>query len=511
MATPFARFIEEDMSVVEWNDVTVSARPATARTATDGTAVDTTRQQSSDHHFWARLGTAALLAAIAGGTAFLDVIADSVAGSPRAYQLALPVLLLLGASGYRSRTRGVGDDETDWIVVLLVGGAALAGIHVVNDRLPTLAGLWRIEMLAVVVWFAGVVALLFGVRHAAGMWLLWLFAAAVATPLPFLLLCAMLGGTDTAAVVLASAVGAGTVALSARSSPPIMCGTATAASFLVALASGLTVLSPAGILVASVVAAGVIPALAVVVLNTTALPNRSHWPSGARPTMPHRSARSLAMLCAAAIASMVLPPHSNPTPDAQNAAPDWTGRSALRPVATYPFITRYLGADSRLDRYTVPAADGAAPAAAVDVITTDNAAALDDLADMVWYPTAVPLNYRAATAPGLPAGVRTLHTDAESATTGHDPQWYAVAWNWAVGSVHQQVTVIVNQSSAQMPPEPTAPTLADVTVRPMLWLARQRPESAGEATEIVLNRLSDITAGIRSAAQPTSDGPAGDE
>lgn len=492
------------MSVVEWKDVTVAAAPAVGPTD-----LDDAPPRHRELAFWARLVLAAGLATLAHASVFLAVVTDAAAGSHRGYLVTLPVLLVLIASGYRARPRGVGDDETDWILSLLFCGAALAGIHLVSDRMPTLAGLWRVEMLGVVVWFAGLIALLFGVRHAARMWPLWLFAAVVATPLPYLLGSAMLGGSDTAATLMASAVGAGAVALAGRCSPWRPRAAATAGCLVVSAASGAAVVSHAGVLIASVVAAAVVPALTTMILTTVA---RQTWSPSAAQTpaaMPRRSLRSLLLLTAAAVASTLLQPASGVEPAEPTATPGWLERSTLRPVASYPFITRYLGSSSRLERYSVPAT-GTEPAAAVDVITTQDAAVLADFADVVWYPSSQPVDYRPAPpSTGLPDGTRLAHTDADSVTTRTETPWYAVTWNWSVGALHQQVTVIVDQASSDMPPEPAAPSFLDVVVRPALWLARQQPGSSGDVAEAVVRRAEDIVASVDAAAHPGGGGSTG--
>lgn len=101
------------------------------------------------------------------------------------------------------------------------------------------------------------------------------------------------------------------------------------------------------------------------------------------------------------------------------------------------------------------------PTAAVDVLSTPSEAVLDDLADVVWYPTARPVSYRAVTAStAIPAGTRAIHSDADAAADARGVDWYALTWTQRAGSLFQRVTVIVSQSLTgdQAPRHPSRPT-----------------------------------------------------
>lgn len=456
-----------------------------------------------------RIRMAAAVALTAAGWAPLHagVVTAVTSGSRSAYLLAVPAMLVMIAAGYRTPPRGVGDAESDWIVVALAGAGGFSAIHLVGERLPTLAGLWRLPLLGTVVWFACVLTVLFGVRHVVRMWALWLFALVVTTPLPALLLSAELGGSRRAVTAVAAAVGALAVGLATRR-----------AATRVRLTAGLICFG-VGLLIA-----GLWPGTAACVLVAGALPVGATLAAlhmaGKAParedfTLPARSPLSALVLVVVAAALLLT---SAPSIDRLSAAAvdaTWTGRTAWGAPATYGFITRYLGPGSRLERFSVPPVQGL-PAAAVDVISTDNGGALDDLADAVWYPSARPLNYRAADpSSGLPTGARIIHSNADAATTGADGQWYAITWTWHAPALHQRVTVIVSQTvsdGAAPPPPPPPPSPLSISVaslRPALWLARQQPDDTGGVDDLVRTRASDLVDTVIAVARQRTEGPAG--
>ena len=455
------------------------------------------------HPFRLRMAAAVALTA-AGWAPFYAGIADAASqGSRSTYLLVVPVLLVMIAATHRTPPRGVGDAESDWIVVALAGAGGFIAIHLLGARLPTLAALWRLPLLSTVVWFACVLTVLFGVRHVVRMWALWLFALGVTTPLPALLAIATLGGSDRAATAVAAAIGALAVGLATHAAPARVRLAAPLGCFGIGLliAWGWTGTGP------TVLVAGVLPVLATV----AALRIGTKTAVAEEFPLPNRSMLSAAVLVtlAAALLLTSAPPAGRVADSAVDG--NWTHRTAWGAPTTFGFITRYLGPGSRWERFAVPPVDGL-PAAAVDVISTANPGALRDVADAVWYPSARPLGYRIADPSGsLPAGARTMHSNADAATTGADAQWYAVSWTWHTPTVHQQVIVVVSQAlTGVTPPPPPSPlSMPAVSVRPALWLARQQPDDAGPVDDLVRARANDLAERVTAVAHDRTDGPAG--
>ncbi|MBX7454798.1 hypothetical protein GR927_43025 [Mycolicibacterium sp. 3033] len=472
------------MSVLDLRSTT--ALPALPRTRAE--AITTVRLRP----FLVRMLTATALTAAGWTPLYLAVLQDLPAGTRCAYLLAVPVLLAVLAAGHRTPPCGVGDAESDWIVAVLLGVAGVAGIAVLAQRMPTLAGLWRLPALTGVVWFVCVLTVLFGVRHVVRMWAVWVFALTTTTPLPFLLLTAELGGSDRAAVAVSAGIGAAAVALG---TPGTEWRVRTLGT-LTCLCLGLAIawVTPHGHLVAAtVVVTGAVPVLAVLALRRTRRTAAGEFP------LPARSAPTMAIL---ALLAAVLPQLGTPITSARAAsaavAPDWIGHTAWGSPRDFGFITRYLGPGSTLQRYSMLPVDGL-PAAVVDVMSTSDAAALRDVADAVWYPSARPLDYRAAGAP-LPEGARILHGDADAVTTGADAPWYAVTWAWTSGTLHQRITVLVSQSLTGALPPPAPLSLPGTSVRPLLWLARQQPDDCGEIDELVAGRARAVIDQVTAAA-----------
>ncbi|MGE2726491.1 hypothetical protein [Mycolicibacterium pulveris] len=443
--------------------------------------------------FSARLGIAATLGLIAYFGVFAQAFADAAAGSRAAGLVVTPLLMVLIATGYHRPSRGVGDSESDWIIAAIVGTACFAAIYLLTERMPTLSSLWRLPSLGFVVWFACLLAILFGARHVVRMWKLWVFAACCATPLPFLLGASALGGSDGAVALLAGGVGAVAVFLATETGRLRHRLIATVSCFVLAAVLMTFLDAYLGLLAAVVIGAGVLPVVAVVVSHRiTRSTGEVPQPSDAR--LPRVAPVSLATLTVIAIALAVVNYPASRAPDAPSVAADWTAHAGLAAPDAFPFITRSLGADATLMRYELPGTGR--PAAAVDVMTSPSRAALDDYAGAVWYPSASPVEYRPAPpTAGLPAGARIVHTNADTATYGDDQHWYAVTWNWHAGSVYQTVTVIVSQSfdGRDMPPAPAPLSLLDTSVRPALWTTRQQPHVDGEVDPSVISRADQVT------------------
>jgi hypothetical protein len=452
--------------------------------------------------FWARLGAAATLTAIAyapDGVHLLDV---AMAGSRTAYLLVLPVLMLMIAGGYRHPVRGVADAETDWILALLVGVAGFAALRALDHRLPTLATFWGLHQLGAVLWFACAIAVMFGARQVVRMWPLWIFAACCATPLPYLLSVAEWGGSDATAALLTGFIGAVAVFLAGRPCPPLTRTVAAIACAALAVGWVSALGTTVGPLVDIVVVGAALPVL------TTLAFFRGRRPSGddaARASHPHRSPTALAIAAGLAITALVMNMPAAARVSIGQAPVNWVERTNLGTPTTYDFIADYLGAGSTLHRYLVPPT-ATRPAAAIDVVATPNRAALDDYADAVWYPTPRPVNYHPADlGPGMPAGTRTIHSNADAAADSSAPDWYAVTWTWQVADTYQRVTIIVSQSrSAGQPPAPVRLSVTGSVLAPALWIARQQPDTGGEVDPLVTRRAAELVKLVVSATGTTA-------
>ncbi|MDA4103819.1 hypothetical protein MMON44395_19880 [Mycolicibacterium monacense DSM 44395] len=452
--------------------------------------------------FWPRVAAVLVLTVVSYFFVFAADFSRTVAGSHTAYLLVVPVLAVVIAAGYQIAPRGVRDTESDWIIAALVGVFGLTAIHMTFNRVPTFAGLLHLESIGMVIWSFCCAVMMFGARHVGRMWVLWLFALCSETPVPYLFIVAKLGGSDTAAALLAAVMGAVAVFLSGRT---MRWRLLAAASCLTAAVTTVIVLDGYASLLSTVlIAAGVVPVLA-----TTAKYRLSPIPEAAysgRPTLPRRSPLTLAVLVVAAVGLLVLhpPAAASPAPPLVGKA-DWVERAGLGSATSFPFITRWLGAGATLTRFDVPAVDGA-PQAVVDIITSPNYGALQDFSDMVWYPSDRPANYeRPAAGSALPATARTVHSNADAATTDSSQDWYALSWIWRTPAGYQQVTVVVNQSatSPTRPPAPQPPSLADTIIKPALWAARVQPETVGDVDAPVVERADEVVRRVLAAAGAT--------
>nr|CRL70249.1 hypothetical protein CPGR_01545 [Mycolicibacterium malmesburyense] len=460
--------------------------------------------------FGARVAIVAVLGLTGYISVFAQAVVDAQMGSRTAITVVAPVLMVLITTGHRNPTGGVGDAESDWIIALLFGIACFTGIHLLGARMPTLSGLWQLQSLGFVVWFACISTVLFGARHVVGMWKLWVFATCCATPLPFVLVVAALSGSAGVAAVLTAVVGAVAVFLASEQAPLPHRLIATAGCFVVS-ASTVTILdahtSP---LAAAVVAAGVLPVLTVVLLHTVT-PATEPRPHGGSARLPRCSPLSLVALAAVAIVLVVvIHPQARPSEPSLVAA-DWPSRADLGVPTYFPFITRFLGDDSSLTRYRISGGPGQ-PAAAVDVISSPNLASLDDLADAVWYPSTHPVEYRPAPPSAhFPSGARIVHSNADAATYSGDQHWYAVTWMWRTDTAYQRVTVIVSQAldGSDIPPPPRPISLLDTSIRPALWTTRQQPHVDGQVDPEVIRRADDVArrlvGSFKPAGAPTGD------
>lgn len=460
---------------------------------------------------WQRVLAVIALGAVAYSASYEQILADAVAGSRATYLVVVPLLLAMIATGYRSAPRGVSDSESDWIIAALLGVGGMTVIHLLSGRAETLADLWRLQHLSIVVWLACAVAVMFGVRHTVRMWALWVFALAVATPLPFTLATASLGGSGIACGVVTAAMGAIAVFLAGRCAPTALRFCAALGSLAIAAGFVIAVGGHLGLLPTALVAGGLIPVAAAVVLARAAGASDPVVAPQVRGQLPRRSLTSLAILAATAAALLATTPVATRTTTVPTVDADWADRADLKTPTSFPFITDFLGPDSTLVRYDLPG-NAVSPAAAVDVMTTPDQAALDDVADAVWYPTSRPLDYRPITGPSVPPGARVIFTNADAATDGTGRDWYAVTWTWRAGALSQRVTVVVSQTIGgdQTPPAPQPLSLLQTAVRPALWVARQQPAAAGTVDPLVSQRATQVMSLFAPPADIAAEAPARD-
>lgn len=455
--------------------------------------------------FWPRLGFILLLTLVDYLPIFLDVVQNAADGSRNAYLVVVPVLAAIVAHRYQSEPRGVGDAETDWIAAFLVAAAGFIVIWLVTDRLPTTGHMWKLHLAAVVIWAACSTSVMFGARYASRMVALWLFVFFSATPLPYLLVAARFGGSDTAAAILAAGLGATAVFLSGRATIWRWRFGVSAACLIVAAVAAVA-LRGTTLLLTVVVVAGAIPTLSVIALHrfsrTVSRQRRAH-------VTVRYARRSLASFTALGVIALALLFANASRVDFTKPIvfrADWIDRSGLTAMSDYGFITRFLGPSATLTRYPVVSAAGV-PEAAIDVISTLNTGALRDYADAIWYPTNVPVIFTATELVGrVHVNVRVMHANADATTNGGDRDWYALTWLWRGPTVTQQVTVVVNQSRSDrnLPPSPRPMSFHNQMLEPLLWIPRQQWDSVGVVDELVVQRAEGIAQQLLSSGEASN-------
>jgi hypothetical protein len=446
--------------------------------------------------FHLRLVIAVGLTAVAFAIPYADTVVAAVHGSRAPLPAVLPVLAVLIALGYRTPPRGVADAESNWIIGALIGVGALAAIELLGHRTPTLAGLWHLQDFGAPIWFACVLTVLFGVRHVVRMWPLWLFVLCCVSPLPPALATAALGGSTTAAAMLTAFAGAVAVLLAGRMTPSAHRAVAGLSTFA---ASGLTVLVVGAhlpLLILTILVGAVFPTVAAAALLTTRparLALTEHpWAE------PHQhTARAFGTLAATALALALLNPPVARETELPEVSADWADATALHGPVAYDFITRYAGPGATLVRYHTVAEPGF-PALAVDVLSSPDRSALTDTADIIWYPSSRPVDYRAVTdRPDLPAGSRIAYSNADAATDGTHSEWFVITWEWKAGSLFQRVNVVASQSlTGDLPPQPQPVNVLDVSLRPALWVARQQPKDPGDVDDVVVERATTLAGAL---------------
>jgi hypothetical protein len=476
--------------------------PAATLTVPPVSVERTSRHRLSPTGFWPRLLLVATLSVLTHTVVIWNVVTDAAAGSRAVIVVLLPILAAMVAIGYRRPPRGVSDAESDWIVAFLGTLAGLTVLTLLSNRFPTFAGFWRLDLVAIVVWVAGSAMVMFGIRYVVRVWDLWVFAFGCASPIPFLLTGAALGGSNLALAAQSCALAALAVVLAGRTRPLVWRLATAAAAFAAGLGVSALLLAAIpgrlALLVATVAGAGLIPLVAAGVLLRFARPRGAAPRPPVTATFPHRSRISVATLLMLAMVT-ALTGYSAHRAEPSVGRADWIARSGLTPTAQFDFITRYLGSGATLRRYAIGSAPDS-PRVVVDVLSTPDPGALADFADAVWYPTSRPINYRPITLPGRALPMRVAHTDGTAAVSEDAADWYLLSWTWQAGALTQQVNIVVAQQSSGAIPDPVPLTLAGAAGRPVAWILRQQPnpidyvdERVVDAAAHTASRLLDVT------------------
>ncbi len=460
-----------------------------------------------------RIAALTVLTAVGWAQVIMPTAVTILAGSRLAYLAAVPVLMALIAIGSHERPQGVSDGEVDWILAGTVCGLGMILVFLAELRLPTLARLWHLHLVNIVMWLALAGIVLFGARRVAAQWRMWLFALVTVTPLPYLLIVGRLGGSAFAYSALTALMGAAAVFLAARHRQMVgrVIGAVCCAVAGVATAAAAASLP----LVVSVLLSGaVIPVIGFVAL-TKREGARLIDPDILASPLPRRSPWSVAVLAAVAVLTMVLnggaqagasgTTLSQLTGQAAHVDADWPARMGLIPGRHFDFMSNYLGSDATFVRYPVPSQPGQAQVA-IDVITSRSLGALESLADVVWYPhQAVPQYVQANVDIATIVNPRVVATDSSVTTDAEAQNWCAVTWVWATTAGFQRVFVVANQdpSSPATPPEPRALSLRAAVADPLLWIARQQANPDDVIDPSVAQRVRDVLARVAAAGSPT--------
>lgn len=438
---------------------------------------------------------------------FRGVVLSIAAGAPIAYLTVVPLLIAMIGLGHRRPPNGVGDAEADWILAGFFGGLGLFLRHLMSNRFPTLSGLWQLPLVGAVLWAACAAAVLFGVRRVMQTWPLWVFAVATVTPLPYLLVTAAAGGGAVAAAAVTGVIGGVAVFLAAPDRPPVWrLGVAATTSLVgvgaavIAVGGGLDGTRSSLLLV--VLCGGVFPVFGFLLLH--GIGSRASQSAG-KAVLPRRSWGSLAVLgLGAGIVLLLNQPYTAFDGQPASAQANWAARLGLPAGEQFSFIQRYLGPHATFARHAVPSIPGL-PEAAVDVITTNNLAALRTYRDALWYPATVPPNYQPLEL-GDPAVVegRAAATDSSLATDPHVPDWYVVTWLWRTDAAYQQIFVVVNQTwtSKAAPPVPVPLSIRATVIGPALWLVRQQADPGTKVDPAVTARAQQVVRRVLSAGGP---------
>jgi hypothetical protein len=448
---------------------------------------------------WARVWFVLALGTLAYFVPLTEIGRAAFAGSQSVYLLVAPILAGLVASGYVGAPRGAHDTDMDWIGALLVAVCGFATIWLIGDRLPTMAALWHLDNVGLIVWIVASGMVVFSARHILRMWHVWVVGLLLAPVTPFLLVTAQFGGTDTAIAMTTATLGSLAVFLATRWADLRSRLLITVANVALSAAAVL-LLAEASLYVRVLLAAGAVPVLVVLAAHRLVPGARDTGTSAATAGLPRRRLHSyVALILAAAAMFWAHLPMARPAPVAE-APSDWVAEAALDPIESFDFITDFLGPDATLTRYRALGGAGEYQTV-VDVMTAPSLGRLQDFSDAVWYPSTAPVNYRpydvapAADRPA-PAGIQTAHSDADAAQVQGAPNWNAVTWIWHSGNAFQRVTVVTSQSRGVPAPAPRPLTVQNLVVEPALWMTRQQQLQAGAldpivaaSTNVVVQRL----------------------
>jgi hypothetical protein len=457
--------------------------------------------QTSRPEIWARIWFVLAVATLASFVPLSEIGRTSFAGSQSMYLVVAPILAGLVATGYVRAPRGVGDSESDWIGALLLAVAGFAAIWLIKDRLPTMASLWHIDNIGLLVWVAASGMAVFSARHILRMWHVWLIGLLLAPVMPFMMLTAQFGGSDTDIAMTSAALGTVAVYLATRFAERRWRLLSTAANLALS-AAAVFLLVEASPYVRVLLAAGAVPLVVTLAAHRFAPPDRVFDSPAVVATLPRRRLPSYVALVVAAVAMLWLQlPMPQPDP-VDEARSDWMTAAALDPVDEFGFITRFVGPDATLTRYRVP---GGADEyqTVVDVMASPNLARLQDFSDAVWYPSSAPVNYAPYEAgPDAPAGMQTAHSDADAAETNGAPNWNAVTWVWQADNTFQRITVITSQTRDLLPPSPRALSAYNVVVEPALWMTRGQHLQVGVLDPAVLASTNMVVQNLLSHDNP---------
>ncbi|AQA03829.1 hypothetical protein BVC93_16895 [Mycobacterium sp. MS1601] len=450
--------------------------------------------RTSRAEIWARIWFVLAIGTLAYFVPLSEVGRAAFAGSQSVYLVVAPILAGLVASGYVRAPRGARDSDADWIAALLLAVGGFATLWLIEDRLPTMAALWHTDNIGLILWVAASGMVVFSARHILRMWHVWVLGLILAPVMPFMLVTAQFGGTDTAIAMTAASLGSLAVYLATRFTDMrrrLLCTVANVALS----ATAVLLLVDTSLYVCVIISAGAVPVVVVLAAHRLARTPAGDT-SAAAASLPHRRVRSYVALVLAAGAMLWV---HLPVPRSQvieSVPVDWMATTALDPVENFDFITDFVGPDATFTRYRAPGGAGEYQTV-VDVISSPNLARLQDFSDAVWYPTSAPVNYQPYEGgPTAPRGMQTAHTDAETAETGDAANWNAVTWIWQSGNAFQRVTVVTSQTRGQPAPQPRPLTVQNVVIEPALWLTRQQELQAGAvdpivtaSTDVVVKRL----------------------
>lgn len=431
---------------------------------------------------------------------------DSIASGSRSVLFLVGPILALILILSCPPVRGVIDTEVNWIVASLAGAGALTTLALLNDRIPTLSQLWRIDMVGPVIFTVGATGVILGLRYAFALWDAWLLLVVCASPVPFLLVGAVFGGSDAGLSGLACAFATFVVFRAARSCGLLWRSTAALVSLSIGLmvSGGILALASdqhSALLVAAAIGAGVVP-LAVTRVTLRIAPRKPHSNPGL-PVAQFPDFSPVAVLAVLGLSTVMLMAYPEPPWRAEppHAAADWAARSGLRASKHYGFAPRFLGPHSTVTRYAD--SQTTSPAAAVDVITTRSLGVLENFTNAQWYESSEPVDYGPATmrAPwGESLVVRAAHSNADTAVNPEAPQWYALTWTWRIASGYQQIVVVASQHKDGKLPTPEAPSVSQSLLDPMLWIARQQPRQVSEVEPDTVAAAERLARGIIDAA-----------